>query len=185
MKGVIFTEFLNLVEQEFGLEMVDKLIHSVDLESGGVYTSLGTYHHQELLSLVAELSKHSDLPQEALITLFGEHLIRFFTKRYPHFFESEQNTLEFLTKLEGHIHSEVRKLYQNTELPRFEWEYTASNVLSLTYLSRRPFAPLARGMIEATARYYGDDITIQETDLSHNGLNKVRFVITRTESEGS
>jgi len=32
MKGIVFTEFLELVEDKFGLEMVDNIIESSDLE---------------------------------------------------------------------------------------------------------------------------------------------------------
>lgn len=84
-----------------------------------------------------------------------------------------------MTKLEGHIHSEVRKLYDDTELPRFEWEFKGSKTLELTYMSRRPFGQLARGMIEATAEYYGDELGITQTDLSSDKLNKVRFVLEK------
>ena len=42
MKGIVFSEFLDLVEVKFGLEMVDKIIDQSNLESKGVYTSVGT-----------------------------------------------------------------------------------------------------------------------------------------------
>ena len=95
------------------------------------------------------------------------------------FFEAEPDTLHFLTKLEGHIHSEVRKLYDDTELPRFEWEFHGPKLLELNYISRRPFGQLARGMIEATAEYYGDELTITQTDLSTDKLNKVKFQVEK------
>lgn len=179
MKGVIFTEFLALVEEKFGLAVSDEIIQSSDLESGGAYTSLGTYDHRELLSLVGRLSEKTGLPAGELVKVFGHHLIRTFTTRYSEFFEAEPDTLHFLTKLEGHIHSEVRKLYDDTELPRFEWEFQGPNVLDLTYMSRRPFGQLARGMIEATAEYYGDELKITQTDLSTDKLNKVKFLVEK------
>ena len=48
MKGIVFTEFLDLVEERFGLEMVDAIISQSKLESKGVYTSIGTYSFSEL-----------------------------------------------------------------------------------------------------------------------------------------
>lgn len=179
MKGVIFTEFLTLVEERFGLEVSDQIIESSELESGGAYTTLGTYDHRELLTLVGRLSKQTGVPSEELVKAFGHHLIGAFTQKYSQFFEAEPDTLHFLTKLEGHIHSEVRKLYSDTELPRFEWEFKEPKVLELTYMSRRPFSQLARGMIEATADYYGDELRITQTDLSSDRLNKVRFVLEK------
>ena len=41
MKGMVFIEFLELVEEKFGLEMVDNIIEQSNLESEGVYTLVG------------------------------------------------------------------------------------------------------------------------------------------------
>lgn len=59
MKGIVFTEFLELVEDKFGLEMVDKIISSSELESGGIYTSVGTYSFSEMLQLLQHLSDNT------------------------------------------------------------------------------------------------------------------------------
>ena len=52
MKGVVFTEFLEMVEQKFGMEMVNALIENNELSTDGVYSAVGTYHHSEMVSLV-------------------------------------------------------------------------------------------------------------------------------------
>lgn len=43
MKGVVFTEFIEMVEGRFGLAMVDRIIEAAQLPSSGVYTAVGTY----------------------------------------------------------------------------------------------------------------------------------------------
>ena len=69
MKGIVFTEFLDLVEDKFGLEMVDKIIQSSDLESGGIYTSVGTYKFSEMLQLVEWIYKfENDVAYSKLIS---------------------------------------------------------------------------------------------------------------------
>ena len=35
MKGVVFTEFLELVESEFGLEIADEMLEALESETGG------------------------------------------------------------------------------------------------------------------------------------------------------
>ena len=57
MKGIIFSEFLNLVEAKFGLKTVDEIIEKSDLESEGIYTSIGTYSFSEMLQLLTHLMK--------------------------------------------------------------------------------------------------------------------------------
>ncbi|MBT8311465.1 MAG: hypothetical protein HKP23_01335, partial [Flavobacteriaceae bacterium] len=39
MKGIVFTEFLEMVEDKFGLEVVDTIIEKAELPSEGVYTA--------------------------------------------------------------------------------------------------------------------------------------------------
>ena len=179
MKGIIFTEFMELVEEAFGLETVDSIVQKTELESGGSYTSLGTYNHTEILSLVAALSEETGVPAKDLVHTFGGHLIKTFTKKFSQFFEAEPNTLAFLTKIEGHIHMEVRKLYDNTELPTFECEYESDDVLRVTYRSHRPFADLAHGMIEATGEYYGNQLEISREDISTEAPYCVKFTVKR------
>lgn len=42
MKGIVFTEFMEMVEQKFGFDMVDTLIAKANLPHDGLYVSGGT-----------------------------------------------------------------------------------------------------------------------------------------------
>ena len=53
MKGIVFTEFLEMVETKFGLETVDNIIENSDLKSEGIYTSVGTYDFNEMVTPVS------------------------------------------------------------------------------------------------------------------------------------
>jgi Haem-NO-binding len=52
MKGVVFTEFIEMVEDRFSPEMADRIIERAKLPSGGAYTTVGTYDHGEMIQLV-------------------------------------------------------------------------------------------------------------------------------------
>jgi hypothetical protein len=56
MKGVVFTEFLEMVEGRFGLAMADRIIEAAQLPSSGAYTAVGTYDYTEMVHLVNALS---------------------------------------------------------------------------------------------------------------------------------
>ena len=75
MKGIVFTEFLDLVEDKFGLEMVDNIIENSDLESNGVYTSIGTYKFSEMLQLLQHLSANTNISIDDLLLVYGEYEI--------------------------------------------------------------------------------------------------------------
>lgn len=40
MKGVVFTEFIALVEETYSMDMIDNIIDDCDLASEGAFTSL-------------------------------------------------------------------------------------------------------------------------------------------------
>ncbi|MEM1127643.1 MAG: heme NO-binding domain-containing protein [Bacteroidota bacterium] len=180
MKGIVFTEFLELVEDQFGYDIADDLLEQTDLPSGGVYTAVGTYHHSEIIALVVGLSKKTGIEVAALVEAFGTHLFGRFVEMYPIFFEGITNTLDFLRTIDRHIHVEVRKLYPDASLPRFTYEEKGDDELVMIYESERPFADLARGLIKGCAAHYGEDLDIHEADESTDELTRVRFTLVRT-----
>ena len=179
MKGVVFTEFLELVEHRFGLEVVDRIIEESDLGSGGAYTSVGTYDYLELLQLVSQLGRIKGMPVSALVRTFGRHLFHRFAIAYPHFWDGIQSAPEFLSKVQGFIHLEVLKLYPDANLPRIEFRELDCDTWELRYASTRPFADLASGLIDACIRHFGGGITVQRDDLGHQDGTAARFLLQR------
>ncbi len=178
MRGVVFTEFLDLVEEKFSADMVDSIIDASDLESGGAYTSLGTYAHSEMVQLVTHLSGETGVAVPDLLKLFGEHLFGRFNTNFPNFFEGINHAFEFLMNLEDYIHVEVRKLYPDAELPKFEYEKPADNQLVMIYSSTRPFGDLAEGLMIGCIKHYGKPIEIERENLASGEMTKIRFTLT-------
>ena len=110
MKGLVFTEFQEMVSQSFGDEMVDDLIDSCELASEGAYTSVGTYDSAELVAMMIELSQRTGTEVPVLIRAFGHHLGKVFTAKFGDFFAEVDSTIEFLKRIDNHIHVEVAKL---------------------------------------------------------------------------
>lgn len=178
MKGVVFTEFFELVESKFGYEMVDQIIRDSRLASGGVYTSIGTYDHGEMTQLLTHLSRRSGIAPEDLLNVFGHHLFAVFQKNYGSFFQECPNAFDFLSGIERHIHVEVKKLYPDAELPRFEITRDADRKLEMVYHSERRMAHLALGLIEATLQHYREPASVRVEPLDDTGT-QVRFVLEK------
>jgi len=178
MKGVVFTEFLELVEEKFGYEVVDKIITANDAPSGGAYTAVGTYPFSELAGMLGHLSKITGLQPEALLQVFGKHLFNTFHKSYNHFFQGTSDAFEFLMHIEDYIHVEVKKLYPDAELPRFESFKSDPNTLHLIYSSERKLYPLAQGLIESSLEHFNTKADLVYKLLKEDGSH-VEFIITR------
>lgn len=179
MKGVVFTEFLEMVEDKFSPEVADRIIEAAELPSGGVYTTVGTYDHREMLQLVSRLSKETGIPTADLVRTFGVHLFGRFHSLFPKYFEGVGSSFEFLQRVDHYIHVEVAKLYPDAELPSFECDTSEPGCLRLTYRSSRPFAAMAEGLIRGCIAHYGEAIDVAMEDLSGGQGTAARFVLTK------
>ena len=164
MKGMVFTEFLEMVETRFSPDMVDDIIEDADLPSGGAYTSVGTYDHSELVSMVGALSKRTEIPTTTLVHVFGEHMFGRFHVLYPSFFQGVGNAMDFLEGIEKVIHTEVIKLYPDAQLPSFDCTRSPDG-LQMIYSSPRHFGDLAAGLIQGAIAHFDEPIQVERTDM--------------------
>ncbi len=175
MKGIVFTEFFEMVERDYGYEMVDTLIETTELKSGGIYTSVGTYDHSEIVNLVVNLSKQTNTEIEVLLHAFGRYIFDTFVDSYPIFFQNYSSSFDFLASIDNYIHVEVLKLYPDATLPRFTTEIIDGKMLMI-YISERSMSSLAHGLIEKTLEHYGENKPIHKQVLLDDG-SKVKFII--------
>lgn len=177
MKGVVFTEFLSFVAERYGDDAVDDIVESSPLASGGAYTAVGTYSHEELAALCRALSERTGEHPTGLVRQFGMHLSDAFAKGYPSFFSRSASFFDFLESIEAHIHVEVRKLYPDAELPTFMVEERTPARLVLLYRSPRRMAALAEGLIAGTARRFGVEARVHATQVEASDGEATRFVV--------
>ncbi|MEW6128495.1 MAG: heme NO-binding domain-containing protein [Acidobacteriota bacterium] len=178
MKGIVFTEFIEMVESQYSPLIADKIITASELKSGGAYTAVGTYDYQEMLQLVNELSKASGVAVADLLRRFGERLFHTFVRNYSQYLNGAHSTFEFLRQVDHHIHAEVRKVYPDVELPQLECELK-DNRLEIVYKSIRAMADLAEGLINACIQYFHEDIQVIKKDLSGGIGVKVKFILIK------
>jgi hypothetical protein len=156
MKGIVFSEFLELVDEEFSMETCEQVLEMSDLPSGGVYTSIGTYDPQEMRTLLGNLHEVTGVPVPDLLQTFGRHLFGFFVTSFPMFFEGVHSTFAFLPRVHSYVHLEVRKLYPDASLPTFACEEPADGVMVMSYRSQNDLPDLAHGLIQGCIEHYGE-----------------------------
>ncbi|WP_299158414.1 heme NO-binding domain-containing protein [uncultured Tenacibaculum sp.] len=178
MKGIVFTEFLELVESKFGLEMVDKIITQSKLESEGAYTSIGTYRFSEMLQLLGNLSNNTGISTDNLLLVYGEHFFNVIEESYPGLLNTYNDPIEMLASIENHIHVEVRKIYPKAELPTFIIEEKTENSLILIYKSSRSMHHFGLGLMNKTFEYFNSTATIVLERIKKDG-SEVKFIINK------
>ena len=178
MKGIVFTEFLELVEDKFGLEMVDRIISSSELASDGIYTSVGTYSFSEMLQLLQHLSENTGISIDNLLLVYAEHFFSVIEKSYPGLLATYKDPIEMISSIENHIHVEVRKIYPDAELPTFEVIEKTDNHLVMDYTSSRAMHHFGLGLMNKTFEHFNSTATIELEKIKEDGT-KVRFVINK------
>lgn len=174
MKGIVFTEFLEMVEDAFSPDTADQIIDAAGVD--GAYTSVGTYEACELAQLVKSLSETAGTPVPDLLKTFGRHMFTRFVAGYPQMFEGVDDATALLAQVHNHIHVEVRKLYPDAELPVFHSSHDDDGAFVLDYESDRPFADFAHGLIEGCIQHFGGRYAVQRTDPDGTG-QRARFVL--------
>ncbi len=178
MKGIVFTEFLELVEEKFGLEMVDKIISASELESNGIYTSIGTYSFSEMLQLLQHLSANTGISIDNLLLVYAEHFFGVIETSYPGLLATYKDPIEMISSIENHIHIEVRKIYPDAELPVFILEEKTENTLTIVYKSSRAMHHFGLGLMNKTFEHFNSTAEIVLEKIKEDGT-EVRFVITK------
>ncbi|WP_378178700.1 heme NO-binding domain-containing protein [Aquimarina sp. SS2-1] len=176
MKGIVFTEFLELVEDKFGLEMVDRIIEKSNLPSQGIYTSIGTYKFSEMLSLLTNLSINTNINTDDLLLIYGEHFFDVLSKNYGDLLNQYESPLELLGSIENHIHVEVRKIYPEAELPTFEILNKTETELIMVYKSSRAMYSFGLGLMKKTFTHFNKQASIAFEKIKEDGT-EVKFMI--------
>lgn len=179
MKGLVFTEFVALVEERFGIAVAERILATPGLSAGGAYTAVGYYDHREMIALVGALSTETGVPASDLVRTFGEWLFPKLARSFEFAVRTHPDAFTFLESLDGMIHVEVRKLYPNVHLPSVPVVEADHRRLVLEYRSDRPFADLAEGLLLGCLAWYGEDAELRRESLAPDADHAARFTITR------
>lgn len=169
MKGVVFNILEEMVLEKGGMEAWNEIL-AQSSDASGIYTSAVSYPDSELFALVGGVAEYLDLPVQEVVKGFGEYMFGKLSRRYPMFMEDCPDLFTFLESIDGVIHVEVNKLYENPSLPRIQCT-RADGKLIMNYRSERKLCMLAEGLTFGAAKYYGTPITITHSQCMHDGAD--------------
>lgn len=178
MKGIVFNILADMVIEQMGMETWDDLLEQADLPSGGAYTSGGLYDDSELFTLVGAISAHTGLPAQDLVRAYGKFAFPRLAERSPVPIEPDKMALkDFLLSLNAVIHTEVKKLYPDADLPTFGFEQPDAQTLVMVYDSHRKLCALCEGLIEGASEFFDTEVSITQPQCMHEGAENCRLVV--------
>ncbi len=181
MKGVVFTELIEMIEDLMGLEFTNRVIDDARLENEGAFTAIGTYPTQELLKLLESLSKHADNPQDKVLKSYGECLFYRLSESYQNELAAHPGTLSFLLQLGDIIKRETLKLNPNAKPPVIKAQLLSPDSLEFQYTSSKNLGELVEGFIFGCIGYFDENMHVTRADIPSESYS-VRFVIQKRSS---
>lgn len=178
MKGLLFCEFIEFLEEQVGEDDAQEIIDSAKLKSEGAYSRVGFYDYQELIQLLVQTAAHTNKESTELLQGFAVHLFGVFKRDYGVFFTGVDNSIDMLKTIDDHIHVEVKKLYPDAELPTFNYE-ELNGEFHLYYQSPRPLAGVAHALVNACLMFYESKQVLKKYEIAED-QKSAKFVITES-----
>lgn len=178
MRGLLFTELIEMMEDLMGLEFANKVIAEAQLENQGAYTAIGNYPHKDLFKLLGILSSHAQNPQNKVIKSYGEYLFFRLCTLYPEEVKKYPNTFALLKEIPIILDRETRKLEPNAEVPDIKINIYKPDFMELTFNSKKRMGFLLEGWITACISHYQEPISFIRNDIDPEGM-KVRFILLK------
>ena len=148
------------------------------LESKGSYTSIGTYSISEMLQLLHNLELQTGISKDNLLLIYGEYFFNVIKTNYTDLLSSFKDPIEMLASIENHIHVEVKKIYNDAELPTFIVEQKTENSLIMIYKSSRSMHHFGLGLMNKTFEHFNSKATIILDKIKNDG-SEVKFIIKK------
>ena len=156
--GVIFTSFRDYLGAEFGSDVAHRVF---DREP--VFLLSEAYEDERLAALLTRAGEETTRETADLLHEFGVFTAQTtFTRLYPAFFAIVPSAREFFLTVETRIHELVRATIPNARPPQLRVSERGDNGVAIEYTSPRRLCVLLRGLVEGTARHYGQAAEIQE-----------------------
>lgn len=179
MKGLMFTEFLGMVEADYSPDFAEELLESVDLPSGGIYTAVGDYDPTEFNALVQALADSTGTPVDDILYSYGRLLFHSKGRRFPWSLDAAPTLFDYLEGVDRYMQAEVRKLYPDADMPSLTTERDGDQSLTMDYRSPHQLAVVAAGIIDAAVEHFEADVIVTRHALDAPA-GAVRFTFTPT-----
>ncbi|MDB4428048.1 heme NO-binding domain-containing protein [Porticoccaceae bacterium] len=89
------------------------------------------------------------------------------------------SSFALLSKVDGFIHGEVKKLYPDASPPSFKCTHYSETRMQVIYQSPRCMGDVAEGLILGCAAYYQEKITVRRETIDDGSGSSERFLLKR------
>lgn len=162
MKGTVVSTWLRTCRDLYGNEVINKSLRSVNWSENIVFTPLEDVNDTQIFNLIQIIADNVETSVNELWQIIGENNLQKFAEDYPVFFK-RVNLYRFLDSL-NFIHSIIMKKIKGAKPPKMLLEPISQNSIHLTYRSDRELFDYFLGLLNGSAKHFGENIEIKEVE---------------------
>jgi hypothetical protein len=179
--GIIFTSFRHFVTNRFGREQATRL-----WADEPQYLITEAYGDAVFTRLFAKVAEETDSGPDELLRDFGVFAAeRTFVLLYPSYFDVAGDARTFLLTVENRIHELVRATVPDARPPQLHVEPLGDDGVRILYTSPRRLCVLLEGLVQGTARHFGEEAEVVEVECMQRGAPACVFEVRLRPRDGA
>jgi predicted hydrocarbon binding protein len=173
LHGLIFVSFRDYLVAEH-----DAATEADVMAGEGRFLVSEAYPDERFTSLLERACLVTGLSRDALLSDFGAFTAeKTFARLYPALFDRTGSARSFLLTVEERIHQVVRVAIPDALPPKLDISEIGESAISIVYTSPRRMCAMLSGLVEGTARHYGETVQIAERSCMHRGDASCTFEV--------
>jgi predicted hydrocarbon binding protein len=176
MHGLIFVSLRDYLSAEHGAATEQEVMAG----DPQYFVSEG-YLDERFTRILERACRSTGMPPDELLREFGTFTAeKTFARLYPALFALSESARSFLLTVETRIHEVVRVAIPDALPPELDVSERGDDAVSIVYTSRRRLCPMLRGLVEGTARHFGEAVSIEEPRCMLRGDEQCRLEVRFT-----
>ncbi|WP_372751431.1 heme NO-binding domain-containing protein [Labilibaculum sp.] len=166
MKGIFFTELLEMTEKEYGIDITEKIIAELGVGNNGVYEATYDYPYTQFVEMCDILSNEVKNSVSDLVKNFGEYLFSRLVILFRPDFAGNTDVFEFLGQIDDFIHHSIQERFTKVEIPRFKAIQINDSTFQISCQSEEVLIDLAIGLFMGCQRFFNEELTLKTEFIS-------------------
>ncbi len=162
MSGLIFVSFIQMIEENFGLEILQTIIEKGKLKSEGVYVRGDSYDKKEFFILLNALSSEINMSKRDILKMYGESLSDYLNDTYPEFFEGK-NLKSVLLNLNNVVTKDLKLIYRDIYLPVVNINEDGTKKVVIEFVCSAGREDVLEGFIRGVGRLYSESFYLNKS----------------------
>ena len=168
MHGVIFDEFRNYIESQYGGDGWKRVLQESGVGWPKLYMPVREYPDEEAIAIITTASRLMGAQTTTILEDFGEYIAPALIEMCGRLIKPGWKTLEVLEHT-GEIYRAINNVDAKARQSALHCARTSQEGVMISYSSPRRMCSVAKGIVKGMARRYNEQVLIAEKECMLKG----------------